>query len=117
MAIIHGKAGSVTFSGGDFTVVKSWSADVSIDIEDTSGMGAETFKTKTAGLKDWTADVECVFSVTGLAALGTSATLTLTRISGSAMSGMAILAGYGEGSTVEGVVTQTYKFEGSGTLS
>ncbi len=39
MAIIHGNAGAVSFTSGDFTVVKSWSVDATVDIEDTSGMG------------------------------------------------------------------------------
>ena len=118
MAMMHGKAGSVSFTSGDFSEVVSWSVDASCDMADTTAMDASVYwKTYLAGFKDWTATVECKWSGSGLAALGTTATLTLTLVSGTTISGTAFLQNYGTSSEAEGVITQTYSFQGSGALS
>ncbi len=119
MATIHGKAGSVTFpSDGKFEEVTSWTIDATADVAEATGMDATVFwKTYLAGFTDWTASVETNWSSSGLAALGDTATLTLTLVSGTTISGNAICTGYGETTDMNDVIKQRYTFQGSGALS
>lgn len=119
MAVIHGKAGVVTFTNGSFVEVLSWSVDATADVEETTAMDAtDTYKSYLGGWNDWTATVETLWSATGLAALNTSATLSLLQVAaGITLTGTAIMTGYSVGSDAQGIITQTYSFQGSDTLS
>ena len=116
MAIIHGKAGTVAFTSGDFTKVTNWTVDATADVADATAMN-DTWKTYKGGFNDWTATVECNFNASGLAALNTEATLTLTLVAGTTVSGTAIMTGYGLVADKDDVVKQSYTFQGIGTLS
>ena len=118
MTMLHGRAGLVAFTSGEFSEVTSWSVDATADVAETTAMDTTTYwKTYLAGFSDWTATVECKYSGSGLAALGTTAALSLSLVTGTAISGTAFMTGYGVSSDAQDVVTQTYTFQGSGALS
>jgi len=116
VAIIHGKAGVVAFTNGDFTEVLNWTLDATADVADATAMG-DTWKAYKGGFNDWTATVECNFSASGLAALNTEQTLTLTLVAGTTVSGTALCTGYGLVTDKDDVVKQSYTFQGVAALS
>jgi len=118
MAAFHGFAGSATFSEISPVNAISWSMDVGADMADITDMG-DTWKTYVAGFKDWTATLECLLDSTGpdLGVLGTAATLTLTAVSGTAVSGNAFCTGIAISTASTEIPKVTYSFQGSGTLS
>ncbi len=118
MAAIHGKAGAADFSGLIFEML-SWSIDATADMAEATDMG-DTWKTFLAGFVDWTATTECILPKAGegIAALGTSATLTLVPASGlyEDFVGTAICTGFSPVSDKDGIATITLTFQGSGLL-
>ena len=123
MAAIHGKRGTATFSGLTLEV-QGWTVNGTADVEDATIMDVtaigETvhWKTKVIGYKDWTAQVTVVLPAAGVgvAALGTSATLTLDTTDGLDYSGTAICTGISISSGNQ-TVTATCDFEGNGQLT
>ena len=78
MAQLHGKGGSVAFGTGDFTEVLNWSAEVTADFVQSTGMDAATyFREYEPGFRGWRATVEVIRSATNIAELGTYGTLAL----------------------------------------
>jgi len=120
MAAFHGKGGTITFTGIDPALVLSWTLDATCDMADGTDM-AQATKIYFAGLKNWTASVEALADSGGLegelGVLGSSATLTLQMVSGKTIAGTAICTGFDPTVSIDGAVTVTYSFQGSGTLS
>lgn len=116
MAAIHGKSGTVTFSGGTF-LVTSFTVNPTVDTAESTVMGA-TWKSFLAGFKDWTATVETNYNSSGLAlsTLGTSATLTLDTTDGLSFSGTAICTGHTLNQDMNDVTKATWNFQGNGAL-
>ena len=149
MGIFHGKAGKVIWDAEEenktVLLITSWTFDATADVEDTSTMGTDTFKTKTAGWKDWTCEVRCradssglMVDLSGYAALGSkygsagnetsgeSATtepkyrcnieLWFTQAAGGGIIyGPVICTNISHSQIVDGVPEVTYKFDGNGT--
>ena len=122
-AIITGKIGLVNWSTTDLAeLITSWSANVTVDIHDSTGMTATTVsKLKTAGLKDWTATVTCGALEAGpTMAAGAGATLILgltQTVSDGKLSGAAILLSYSVSQDPGDIGRITYNFQGNGTLA
>ncbi len=122
MAKIHGKSGSVAGVTETVTVtnVTSWTVDVDCDLAEVTNMASsDDWKEFLAGFKGWTGSVECVHdtSDTGTGAIGATTTLTLTMVSGTTLSGQAIINGVSFSQPHDGAVTATYNFTGTGALS
>ena len=118
MANAAGKGGSVTFTGltaGCTSWSVTWAAEVH-DVTDFAD-GASSERKKVVGLSDWTADIEVKYDTANTAVPGGSAQLTLDIDGTYDYSGSAILASISATTPVDGEVTQTYHFEGNGTLS
>ena len=119
MAAMHGKGGTATFTSLTFEML-SWSVDASADVAEVTVMG-DTYKTYLAGFKDWTATAECVLpkAGAGIAALGTTATLTFDTVSdgGLAYAGTAFCTGFAPSSDKDDKATITLTFQGSGALT
>ena len=124
MAAIHGKRGVVTFSGLTLETM-SWSVDATADTAESTVMSvaavgaANHWKAYLAGFKDWTATAETLEPAAGggIAALGTSATLTFETTDGTAISGTAICTGYSPSIDKDGVGLLTTTFQGTGQLT
>ena len=117
MAEVAGKGGSITFAG--LTVgVKTWTCDLvgdAIEVTDYSDNGHRTY---IAGLDGWTASVELNWDAANTIDIGDSAALTLTIVSATTYySGTALVTGISISSSVDGVVTATISFQGSGACT
>jgi len=132
----HGKDGNVVWDTTGTNVVieqiQNWSCDVNVDTVEVTGMQGE-WKSYVSGIKDWTATVDCLASTTGLqlSASGDAATdglgentpawlelylkydSTTTQYMG--LYGHAICNSIAETDPVDGPVTVTYSFQGSGS--
>ena len=116
MAAFHGKSGTATFSGLTF-LLTGFSVDASADIVEITDCG-DSVKTYVVGYKDWTASATSYLDSSGggIAALGTSATLTFDTTTGLAYSGTAICNGFSVSLDHAGVPQANFSFQGSGTL-
>ena len=118
MAEITGVGGSVTFSGLTANV-HSWSITESHDIFEKTDFadGASGYKTRLAGLPDWTATVELFWDAANTADSGDSAALTLTATSGKTYTGTAMVESVTVNTSVADPITATYNFVGNGALT
>ena len=120
MSKITGKDGEAVFNSNTLHIT-GWEKTESDSIIDTTDSGNTGWREKTnKGIKDWKATVKGHFDTTDtLPSAGDSATLTLTRASGSTISGTAFVSSINESLEVEGesVMEYTIEFEGSGALS
>lgn len=116
MSAIHGKSGTIVFSGGNFSVT-SFTINPTVDTAESTAMGQD-WKSYLSGFKDWTATVETNYSDSGIAlsTLGTSATLTLDTTDGKEYEGTAICTGHSISQDMNDVVKCTWNFQGNGVL-
>ena len=121
MAEIAGHSGDVAFTNFQ-TTCKSFTIDHTIDMEDVTAFDGDTgFKKYAPVLKDWTATLEMNFSTANNATPATNAAskadLTLTIDGTSKYTGSAYLQSVTVNEPVDGIVTQTGVFQGSGVLT
>ena len=124
MAAFHGKRGAAIFAGLTFEML-SFTIDATADVADASVMAAAAvtasthWKNSVAGFKDWTATVEVLEPVGGggLAALGTSGTLTLDTTAGLSYGGTAICTGYSPSIDKDDAGRLTLTFQGTAVLA
>ena len=117
MAKKTGKSGSISFislTSGVHTWSIEWTSDV-VEVTDFAD-GANTEKKYAIGLKDWTADVEVFFDALNTAEPGDTHQFGLNIDGTTDYSGSAILVSIGATTAVGDAVTQTYHFQGNGTL-
>jgi hypothetical protein len=118
MAAFHGKVGSAVFAGLTFDMY-SWSIDASADVAESTVMAeASGYKTYLAGFNNWTAtaEVQLPAAGVGLAALGSSATLTMVGSTYDYV-GTAICTGVSPAVDKDGVASASLSFQGSGVLT
>lgn len=123
MAAFHGKRGTASFSGLTLEV-QEFSIEASAEVHDATVMDSSAvaadkhWKAKVVGYKDWKGTMNLVLPAAGLglAALGTSATLTLDTTDGLAYSGTAILTNINLDSG-DKTASAVCSFEGNGQLS
>ena len=117
MAEVHGNGGSITFTNVT-AGVKSWTLNWAADTHDITDFADGTARTFKNGLTSWTASCECNYDATNTADIEDAAA-TLTLIVGGAVqySGSALMTSMDVSTSVDGIVTMTYGFQGSGTLT
>lgn len=116
MASVAGKNGSVTFTG--LTAgIRSWSLTYSGEVVDTTKYSDSGKRTFIGTVSTWSATVSGFFDTANTAVPLDSASLTLTVTSGETYAGTAIMTGMNPGSTVDGVTTCEWTFQGTGTLT
>lgn len=117
---IHGKSGTVAFSGQTF-LVTSWTLNTTVDMAESTSTAdvGDGYKVYLAGWKDWTASCECNYDSGGIAlsTLGAEATLTLDTVNGEDYSGTAFCTGHSVSDDMGDVIKITWSFQGSGELS
>ena len=118
MAEIPGYSGDVTFTSFQ-TTCKSFVIEHVCDLEDVTAFDASVSGVKIYAptLKDWTATLEMNYSTANNQTPGTSALLTLTVDATSYYNGSAFLQSMTVNEAVDGIVTQTGVFQGTGLLS
>lgn len=120
MAEVKGKDGSVTFSSGN-TTVNSWVLNyVGGTYETTNFDNSSGGKAFIAGITEWSGSYDCFYSTGNVATAGTTGSITLKTTSSTSVgvwSGNIIITGMDVTTPVDGVVTQSYSFQGTGALS
>lgn len=116
---MSGKDGDVTYSCGDNSV-HSWTLSYVGDALETTDFddsaGGRSF---IPGIKSWSGSYECYYSSGNLAAPGTTGSIILKMSTGGTVGfqGDIVLTGMDITTAVDGIVTQTYTFQGNGALS
>lgn len=120
MAEIHGKGGGINFSCGK-TTVNSWTLSYVADAPETTNFdNSSGGRSYIPGLKGWSGSYDCFFSTGNTAVPGTTGSITLTISTGTgayAWTGSVIITGMDITTPVDGVITQSYSFQGTGALS
>jgi len=124
---IAGKSGNVytTTAGGTATGavivagMKSWTIDYTLDALDTTDFADSGLRTYIAGLSGWSGSFEGFKDGAPGLVPGTSYVLHLRESATTTeqYSGTVIITGLHGSASVDGVVTQSYDFMGSGTLT
>jgi predicted secreted protein len=119
MAEITGMSGAIAFGTSASVSMISWKLDDNIAIFDTTDFAAAAggYRTRIAGLPDWSATAEGRYDTTNTAKPGDGALLTLTTTTGDAFTGTAILRSMSINTPVDGLITATYAFDGNGLLN
>jgi len=116
MATVAGKNGLVTFT--NLTAgTKSWALTYNGEVADTTKYSDQPTRTFIGTVSSWSATVTGFFDTANSAKPLDSATLTLTVTSGETYAGTAIMTSMNIGSTVDGVTTCDWSFQGSGVLT
>ena len=117
MAAVHGKGGTVTFTGAELTNITSWTFDSSGEIADVTAMG-DSWEDSIDGCTDFTATVEAtsMTEIDTTADIGLDATLTLTIEAGkSIVASNAIMTSITETTSIDDVGRLSMTFEGNET--
>ena len=120
MAELHGKNASIVFSSGQ-TYVTAWTLNyVGGTHEITNFDNSTGGKAFLAGLKEWSGSYDCFYSTGNTATPTTTGTINLLTSASTSVgvwTGGIIITGMDVGTPVDGVVTQNYSFQGTGSLS
>ena len=124
MSEISGKAGEVESSGAEmaFTYIKNWTISTVGDVLDTTNFDvASSGRTFIAGLKSWSGSFDCNYSTGNSSVAGDTIGGIIFRSevgsTGGVFKGDAILTGVDISTPVDGIVTQTYAFQGTAGLA
>ena len=119
MAVTSGRYGSVTFAGGQ-TTIKSWTLSYTADLYDSTNFDDSTGgRSYVSGFTSWSGSFEGFYSGSNTAVPGSTGTITLLSSTGltSGWRGSAIITGMDANTAVDGLVTQSYTFQGTGALA
>ena len=120
MAVISGRYGSVECSSGE-TYIKSWTLSRKADLYDSTNFNDSTAgRSYVAGFTDWSGSFEGYYSTSNTIAPGSTANITLkTSATGTTdlFYGGIIITAMDVVTGVDGLITQSYTFQGSGSLA
>lgn len=125
-AILHGKGGSASWSGGGLALADgelTWVAELTGDTADTTSATDATFVGRVGTFISWTATVtsnDTAASYTDtllVAGLGASGSLVLIEgAASSTYTGTAFLVGFNKSMDINGIFEYTLSFQGTGAL-
>jgi len=119
MAEISGINGRVILTNGE-TSVHSWTLSYAGDVLETTDFDDSTGgRSYIAGLTGWTGSYDCFWDSGNTTIPGSTGTIKLqtgASTSSDLFTGAIIITGMDVTTPVDGIVTQTYTFQGSGTL-
>jgi len=120
MAVISGRYGSVVFSGGQ-TYIKSWTLNRKADLYDSTNFDDSTGgRSYVSGFTDWSGSFEGFYSTGNTAVPGSTGKITLKTSSTGTTDlfyGDVIILGMDVGTGVDGLITQSYTFQGTGAIA
>ena len=119
MAVISGRYGSVTYTSGQ-TTIKSWALNQTVDLYDSTNFDDSTGgKSYVAGFTGWSGTFEGFYATGNSAIPGDSATVILRTSTGitGLFTGTALITGMDVVTGVDGLITQSYSFQGTGALT
>jgi hypothetical protein len=119
MARVAGYGGNVKYGAGPTTAtgVKSWSLDYEKDVYEGTGFDSSGAKVYTPGLSGWSGSFEG-FKDGAPIAIGTSVAMELEESAtvGQEWTGSGIITSVSVNTAVDGLVTYSYQFQGTGAL-
>lgn len=119
MAEISGKDGSIVFSGSSGQV-SSWTLSYVGDALETSNFDDSSGgRTYIPGLTGWSGSFDCFYSTGNTAMPGSTGSLTMKISTGATIgwTGDIIITGMDVTTPRDGVVTQSYTFQGTALLA
>jgi len=119
MAVISGRYGSVALSGAE-TYIKNWSLSYTAELYDSTNFDDSTGgKSYVSGFTGWSGSFDGFMSTGNTAIPGSTGTIILRSSTGTVgvWSGSCILTGMDITTAVDGLVTQSYTFQGTGALT
>jgi hypothetical protein len=120
MARLAGYGGNVKYGAGPTTStgIKSWTLDKTVDTYDGTGFDSAGVKVFSPGLSSWSGSFEG-FKDGAPIAIGTAVALELeeSATAGQEWTGTGIITSVGVSAPVDGLVTYSYTFQGTGTLT
>ena len=119
MSVKSGRYGSVTYSGGQ-TYIKSWTLNRKADLYDSTNFDDSSGgRSYVSGFTDWSGSLEGFYSTGNTVIPGNSATITLktSTTDTNGLHGTAIIMGSDIVTGVDGLISQSYTFQGTGALS
>jgi len=119
MAAITGKSGAVTVAAGEVNGIKNWSVDYAFDPLDVTDYQSDGVREVIAGRSQWSGSFDGDKDGAPLTTIGTVVALVLKEsdTANQQWSGQALLTGISAAAPSDGVVTYSYKFEGTGVLT
>ena len=118
MARISGKLGEVTVAAAEVTGIKSWNVDQKVEALDSSGFDSDGVKAFIAGCSEWAGSFEGNKNGVPLT-IGSEIALVLkeSQTANQQFNGQAIITGLSVKTDIAGLVTYSYTFQGTGTLT
>ena len=118
MARFSGKAGAVNVAAADVNGIKSWTLDYVYDALEGTGFDSSGHRVYTPGLDGWSGSFEGFKDAAPLT-IGTEVALVLeeTQTATQKFSGQAIITGLHPSVSVDGIVSYSYDFQGTGALT
>ena len=118
MAHISGKAGQVD-AASQVTGIKSWTLDYTADPLETTDFADAGVKSYVVGGTGWSGSFEGYKDGAPLAIAGASVTLKLyeSQTANQFWQGSAFIVGIHSSAAIDGVVTYSYDFQGTGALT
>ena len=119
MASISGRYGSVTLTNAD-EYVKNWTLDYNADLYETTNFDDSSGgRSYIGGYTGWSGTFEANYSTANTVVPGDTGTIVLRTSTGTSgsWSGDVVITNMSINAPVDGLVTQTYTFQGSGALT
>ena len=119
MAEVCGKQGSVTLTSAS-TTIKTWSLSYAGDTLETTSFDDSTGgRSYIPGITSWSGSFDASYSTGNTAVPGSTGTVYLKSSTGTAVvwNGSIIITGMDITTPVDGLVTQSYTFQGNGALA
>ena len=119
MASISGRYGSVTLTNAD-EYVKNWTLDYNADLYETTNFDDSSGgRSYIGGYTGWSGTFEANYSTANTVVPGDTGTIVLRTSTGTSgsWSGDVVITNMSVNAPVDGLVTQTYTFQGSGALT
>jgi len=124
MAHIAGRTGMLNLETADEAGIRSWTLDYTVDILDTTdfadGAATNAARTFIAGLSSWSGTFEGLKDGAPYALTfdgATTQTIKLEEDATHSWSGECLITGIHPNVSVDGVVTYTYDYQGTGELT
>ena len=119
MAVLTGKSGDLTFGSGYDVHCNSWTVDFATDAFEDTELG-DSWRTRVIGLNNWSGSFDCALDDASLTTITmggfgkAAAEAVFTYAGGGTITGSIAISGASVNSSVTGVNTITFTFEGSG---
>ena len=118
MSRLAGKAGEVTIGGATVAGIKSWTIDQAVDVHESTAFDSSGVKAYIPGSSGWSGSFEGYKDGAPLT-IGTEIALVLkeSQTATQKFNGQAIITGLSGGTSIDGLVTYSYTFQGTGALT